>query len=200
MTKPRLLLFDLGNVLVRLDLDRFSKSLGLDTRDARNHYGSGVRELTDQYEIGKCSTKEFFSSLRSFLGNRFDVNVLEEAFKSVLTEPMPGMENLVRRATVQLPAALVSNTNEYHFSSVLSRIPALNYLPKRYLSYQLSALKPYPEFYQYIIRNENVKPNEMLFIDDVVENVEAAERAGMAGYQFHDAAGLEKELINRAVL
>jgi HAD superfamily hydrolase (TIGR01509 family) len=200
MTKPRLLLFDLGNVLVRLDLDRFSKSLGLDTRDARNHYGSGVRELTNQYEIGKCSTREYFSSLRSFLGNRYDVNVLEEAFMSVLADPMPGMENLVRRATAQLPAALVSNTNEYHFSRVLPRIPALNYLPKRYLSYQLGALKPFPEFYHSIVRNENVKPNEMLFIDDVVENVDAAERAGMAGYQFRNATELENLLMNLGVL
>ncbi len=200
MTKPQLLLFDLGNVLVQLDLDQFSKSLGVDIHNARNHYGQGVRELTNKYEAGRCSTKEYFSSLRSFLDNRFDVTALQKAFQSVLTDPMPGMEDLVRRATAQVPAVLVSNTNEFHFTDVLPRVPALNYLPKRYLSYQLHALKPFPEFYQYIIRHENVEPNEMLFIDDVEENVEGARMEGMAGYQFRNAAGLEKVLINFGVL
>lgn len=200
MKKPRLLLFDLGNVLIQLDLERFSKTLGIDTQDARNHFGQGLRVLTDQYESGKCTTEEYFSSLRSFFVDRFDIASLEKAFGSVLTNPMPGMEDLVRRATAKLPSALVSNTNEYHFSSVLPRVPALQYLPKRYLSYQMRALKPFPDFYEYIIRNERVAPNEMLFIDDVEQNVKGAEQAGMVGYQFRDAAGLEEALIGLGVL
>ncbi len=200
MKKPRLLLFDLGNVLVRFVPDQFPKSLGLDGRDARAQYDQGMRDLTNQYESGKFSTKEYFLLLRSFFGNRFDVGELEQAFLSVLTDPIPGMEELVRKATAQLPSVLVSNTNEYHFSTVLPRVPALKYLPKRYLSYQLGVIKPLPEFYQYIVRIEKVEPNEMLFIDDVEENLRSAELAGMMGFQFQDAAGLERELINRGVL
>jgi putative hydrolase of the HAD superfamily len=200
MKKPRLLLFDLGNVLVRFVPEQFSKSLGLDDQESRNRYGEGVRDLTNQYESGKFSTKEYFSLLRSYFANRFDVEELEQAFRSVLTDPVPGMEELVRRATAQLPSALVSNTNEYHFSSVLPRIPALKFLPKRYLSYQLGIIKPRSEFYQYIVRNEKVQPNEMLFIDDVEENLRSAEQAGMVGFQFRDAEGLEKELVDLSVL
>lgn len=200
MNKPQLLLFDLGNVLVQLDLDRFSKVLGIDPADAENHFGKGLRILTDQYERGIRTTNEYFESLRSNFENRFDVVTLEKAFESVLTDPMPGMEHLVHRVTTKLPAALVSNTNEYHFSSVLPRIPALQYLPNRYLSYEMGALKPYPEFYDYIIRHEQVKPEEMLFIDDLKANVEAATRAGMRGYQFRNAAELEDELRKLGVL
>jgi HAD superfamily hydrolase (TIGR01509 family) len=200
MKKPRLLLFDLGNVLVRFFPDRFPQSLGLDLHDARSQYEHEMRNLTNQYEAGKCSTKEYFTSLRSFLGNRFEIKELEQAFLSVLTDPIPGMEELVREASARVPSALVSNTNEYHFSTVLPRVPALKYLPKRYLSYQLGVLKPLPEFYQHVIRNEKVTAHEMLFIDDVEQNVKSAEQAGMVGYQFRDAAGLEKELATLGVL
>ncbi len=200
MTKPGLLLFDLGNVLVRFEPDRFSAALGLGLQDSQNHYERSVRDLTNRYEAGKCSTSEYFSFLREFLNNRFDLRTLESAFLSVLTDTIPGMEDLVRRATAQVPSALVSNTNEYHFSSVLTRVPALQHLTKRYLSYQVGVIKPSPEFYQYIVRHEKVQPKEMLFIDDVAENVEAARQAGMMAYQFRNAEELEMTLRDLKVL
>jgi len=184
MIQPRLLLFDLGNVLVRFEPDRFSRSLGLNVQSAQNHYGKGVREITNLYESGRYSTDEYFLSLRSFLKERFDIPELKKAFLSVLTDPIPGMEDLVRRATGRLSSALVSNTNEFHFTTILPRVPALKYLPKRYLSYEIGAIKPSPEFYECIKRKEDIEADEMLFIDDVEENIVAAEHAGMVGYLF----------------
>jgi HAD superfamily hydrolase (TIGR01509 family) len=200
MTKPRLLLFDLGNVLVRFEPDRFTSVLGLDAHDARHHYENKMRELTNRYESGGCTTSEYFASLSAFLQNRFDEATLKEAFLSVLTDPIPGMEEVVREATARVPAAVVSNTNEAHFSSVLPRVPALRHLPKRYLSYQIGVIKPSQEFYQFILRNEKVQPNEMLFIDDVRQNISAAEQAGMAGYQFDGAEQLRNHLKTLGVL
>jgi len=194
MTKPRLLLFDLGNVLVRFEPERFSRMLGLSTSRGQIHYESGIRELTNRYESGKSTSQEYFTNLRASLNNRFEISLLQSAFLSVLTDPIPGMENLVRRATSLLPAALVSNTNEFHFSSVFPRVPALAYLPKRYLSYEVGAIKPSAEFYQHIIRHEDVKPSAMLFIDDVAANIAAAEAVGMAGFQFDGAERLEAYL------
>ncbi len=200
MTTPRLLLFDLGNVLVTFDPDMFSKTLGLDPGASKYHYESNVRDLTNSFESGRCSTDGYFAALRAHLNYRFEEPLLRKAFLSVLTEPIPGMEALVRKTTAKLPAALVSNTNEYHFSSVLPRIHALDCLPKRYLSYQLGAIKPLPEFYDCVKKGETIDPGEMLFIDDVQRNVEAANDAGMAGYLFRGAEELEKHLKNLGVL
>ena len=110
------------------------------------------------------------------------------------------MEGLVRRASAALPSALVSNTNALHFSTIEPKVPALRCLPKRYLSYELGVVKPLPEFYQAIVQKENAKPGEMLFIDDVEENIAAAERAGMVGFQFDGAKRLEDHLQSVGVL
>jgi HAD superfamily hydrolase (TIGR01509 family) len=200
MTQPRLLLFDLGNVLVKFEPDKFSRALGLDPSASRYHYESTVRDLTNKFECGKYSTNEYFALLRKHLNNRFEEPILREAFLSVLTDPIPGMEDLVRTSTARLPAALVSNTNEYHFSSVLPRIHALDCLPRRYLSYQLGVIKPLPEFYERVKAREKVKPEEMLFIDDVEKNIEAAARAGIPGHLFHGVEGLDKHLKSLGVL
>ncbi len=200
MNKPRLLLFDLGNVLVRFEPERFPAALGMAPQEARTNYEGGMRELTNRYESGKCTTEEYFAGLRAFLQNRFDIAALKNAFLGVLTDPIPGMEELVRDATSRLPAAVVSNTNDTHFNSVLPRVRALHYLPKRYLSYQVGVIKPAPEFYERILRDENVKPGEMLFIDDVQANIAAAEKAGMVGYLFDGAERLRNHLKTLGVL
>jgi len=200
MTKPELLLFDLGNVLVRFEPERFPAALGMSPQEAQTNYEGGMRDLTNSYESGLCTTEEYFASLRNFLQNRFDLLKLKNAFVGVLTDPIPGMEELVRDATSRVAAAVVSNTNETHFNSVLPRIPALHYLPKRYLSYQVGVIKPSPEFYQRVLREEKVKPGEMLFIDDVEANIAAAEKAGMAGYLFDGADRLRKHLNTLGVL
>jgi HAD superfamily hydrolase (TIGR01509 family) len=179
MKKFRLVLFDLGNVLVRYTPEVFWQSLGLEDAKERSRYEPRVRDLTIRFESGECSTDEYFESLATVFENQYNKGKLIKAFKSVLTDPIPGMEQLVRKVVDANPAALVSNTNDCHFPDVLPRIPALKYLPKRYLSYQVGVIKPLPAFYERVIQSEGAKPDEMLFIDDVQENVKGAERAGM---------------------
>ncbi len=61
------------------------------------------------------------------------------------------------------------------------------------LSYQEGVRKPDPRIYQIAIKKLGVKPNEILFVDNLVENVRAA-RAG--GIQTLHADGT-KRLISR---
>jgi HAD superfamily hydrolase (TIGR01509 family) len=197
---PRLVLFDLGNVLVRYYPERFWKTLGLDADGAKAPFEQGVRKVTVQYESGECSTEEYFRSLGAAFDGRCEAAMLLRAFESVLTDPIPGMEELVRKVAERVPSALVSNTNDYHLNKILPKVPALAYLPKRYVSYQLHVMKPLPGFYEQVIRNESVDRDEMLFIDDVEDNVTGAVQAGMIGYQFRNTGELETLLIERGIL
>lgn len=199
MTKPGLVLFDLGNVLVRFTPDQFWKSLGLADSE-RRQYEQSVRVLSIQYESGDCATEEYFNSLVSVLGNRFDRERLLRAFESVLTDPIPGMEDIVRRVSAKIPSALVSNTNEHHYNFSVRTISSLRFLPKHYVSYELHVMKPAAPFYEYVIRDSNNSPSACIFIDDMEENVVGARAAGMEAIRFHDAGQLEQDLTRLGVL
>jgi len=199
MTKLSLVLFDLGNVLVRFTPDQFWKSLGL-VDSERRQYEHSVRRLSIRYESGNCSTEEYFNSLGSVFGNRFDRERLIKAFESVLTDPIPGMEDLVRRVSAKIPSALVSNTNEHHYTSSVRTIPSLRFLPKHYVSYELHVMKPAAAFYEYVIRDSKNAPSACLFIDDMEENVVGAWAAGMEAIRFQNAGQLEQDLTRLGVL
>lgn len=62
-------------------------------------------------------------------------------------------------------------------------------------SYQLKMAKPDPAIYLYTLRELDVEAAETLFLDDKLENVEAAQALGMRGILFSDIARLRADLI-----
>jgi HAD superfamily hydrolase (TIGR01509 family) len=199
MTKPGLVLFDLGNVLVRFTPDRFWKSLGL-SEPERRQYEQPVRAQYFQFESGHCSFEEHIKSLGTIFANQFEKEILIRAFESVLTDPIPGMEDLVKRVSAKVPSALVSNTNGHHYAYSVRTVPGLRYLPKHYVSYELHVMKPAPAFYEYVLLDSNISASNCIFIDDVEENVVGAQRAGMKAILFQDAVQLEQDIMRLGVI
>lgn len=53
-----------------------------------------------------------------------------------------------------------------------------DYFDSLYLSYRLGVMKPDPKFFQIVLENEHILPEESLFIDDGLRNIEVADRLG----------------------
>lgn len=47
------------------------------------------------------------------------------------------------------------------------------------ISAEINKIKPNPDFYLFILNKYNLKPNELLFLDDNIENVEGAKQLGI---------------------
>ncbi len=190
-----MILFDLGNVLASIHPERFLKTLGIDVKAGAASYQQGIIENVRLYERGQTTTNQFLDALGLLFENRFSPRALESALLSVIGDPIPGMEDFVRRSIERYRAALVSNTNALHFQYCLGLLPVLKLLPHRFLSFQLGTLKPEPSYYQQILQQLNLSSsNKIIFVDDTPENVRGATAAGMRGIVFRDPAKLEQEL------
>lgn len=78
---------------------------------------------------------------------------------------------------------LLSNTNDLHIDYVKKQVPFFDEFQKCfdafYLSQELAMRKPDPEIFEFILKTHQLKPQEVLFIDDTQENTEAAESLGI---------------------
>lgn len=198
MSKIKLVLFDLGNVLVRFTPDSFWQELNLG-QNQRVPFAKGVKEAADRFECGKTNTSKFFDDLEQVFGGQFRREHIRRAVSAVLTVPIPDMDPLVARVTQRCESALVSNTNEFHYQYCMDTVPALKMLPKHYLSYKLGVMKPSRAFYEQVLVDAQRKPDATLFIDDVIENIKGAEMCGMKTIQFTNPAELENQLISLKV-
>jgi len=62
-------------------------------------------------------------------------------------------------------------------------------------SFQLHLAKPDPAIYRYALQKLGVEPTEALFLDDKIENVEAARALGIQSLQFSTVDRLRSDLI-----
>ncbi len=193
MSAGRVVLFDLGNVLVQIHPEGFGKTLGI-PEDQRQVYRPLVISTTRRYERGELTTDEFFENLRKIFDGRFGRPALEEAMRNVIGRPIPKMPELLRKTVSVAEVALVSNTNEVHFEHCRRNFPFLSLIPRYFLSWEMKALKPDPDYYAQVLQGLNVPADRAVFIDDLSENIDGASKAGMIGIMFTGADDLNEKL------
>jgi HAD superfamily hydrolase (TIGR01509 family) len=206
--KPTFILFDLGNVLVYIHPEAFLQTLGIDSPENRRSYQPLVIDIVKRYERGDDSTGKFldrmdelFNSGRMQSGTgpgrgagQFTREQFRHAMLRVVGKPVEGMEDLVRRVASKASVGLLSNTNPLHYEIGCANLRVLQFIPNHFLSYKLRALKPDPLIFERVLQQLSVDPAEILYIDDIEENLHAARPFGFACHLFRERLALESEL------
>ena len=86
----------------------------------------------------------------------------------------------------------MSNTNEIHIQEIERRVgyaffsDFCSLFEKVYLSHELGLRKPHTDVFKYILEEQSLKANETLFIDDSIQHVEGAVKAGLQAHHLLD--------------
>ncbi|MEE8045685.1 MAG: HAD-IA family hydrolase, partial [Dehalococcoidia bacterium] len=67
------------------------------------------------------------------------------------------------------------------------------------VSYEVDSMKPDLVFYDALLARSGVSAENILFVDDLSVNIEAAETAGMIGHQFTSPSNLETALSDLGI-
>ncbi|MDH5397085.1 MAG: HAD family phosphatase [Cyclobacteriaceae bacterium] len=188
MKKIKVLIFDLGGVVIDLHIDRtlkrFAEIAGVDLEKLMISYGQP--EFFRQYEKGLISTAEFRHEINEYLHTNLDDAEIDNAWNSMLGEiPKHRVEKLMSlRDSFQL--MLLSNTNDLHlsrFNEILhqsSGIAAMDEVfHKVYYSNEVKMRKPDAEIFRHVIDDNALNPAEFLFLDDTMENLKGAQKLGI---------------------
>lgn len=181
------IVFDLGGVIMTLDpaeaLRRF-KALGLS--DAERYLDSYTQSgIFGNLEEGKITAEDFRSKLSSLTGHELTFDECKHAWLGYRKDvPRRNLDLLKELRAKGYRLILLSNTNPFMMDWALSsefdgKGSSLNdYFDALYLSYRLGIMKPAPDFFRQVLDNENILPEETLFVDDGPRNVEAAGKLG----------------------
>lgn len=77
-----------------------------------------------------------------------------------------------------------SNQERYRMNYLREALHLDDYMETSYSSAEVGSLKPEPEFYQYILNELAVKPEEVVYWDDDINNVASARDLGIKSYRF----------------
>jgi HAD superfamily hydrolase (TIGR01509 family) len=181
------ILFDLGGVILSIDYQLTSKAfqeLGLEDFDELYSQAKQTG-LFDRFEVGAISTPAFINQLLPYLPSGVTANQVVHAWNAMLLDFPEHRIQFLRNLKSIKPIYLLSNTNEIH-AHVFERRLKSNFDLKMtdlfhevYYSHLLQKRKPEPETFSYVCELNNLNPARVLFIDDSIQHVEGAKKAGL---------------------
>jgi glucose-1-phosphatase len=192
----RLVCFDLGGVLVRIcrSLEEACELVGLpyhvdaDTQELKQ----GRHEVALQHTVGEFEDGTYHARLAAHTAGRYTAEDLERIDAAWIIDPYPGTERLVQdlNAVESLTTGCLSNTTREHWYEMahvdeanelrpgtprFSAVPLLEY---RAASHLMGLAKPGVEIFHAYEKVTGIPGAEVLFFDDLAENVAGARAAG----------------------
>lgn len=202
-TPIRWFVFDLGNVLVKLAYEKVIERICSDARCNRDELiavmeePGGYRDL----ERGAVDFDEFFEFVRERIGYVADIKTFRAVWSDFFDGPVEGIEELLERVRERYLVAFLSNSNEVH-EEIIPREFTVLFRPTDLFvfSHRFQCAKPDPEIYQRALEMINAEPHEVVYVDDLYENVVAARNLGMTAFHFQTSVQLAKQLEGAGLL
>ena len=199
--KLRAIIFDIGRVLVRVDVARAMQALASGTSLSPAELWSAIEKdpRWPDWQEGRISPQDWYLHLNQRLGAKLTFEQFAEVWNRAL-DPVPiQQDSFIEGLSKHYRLALLSNTDPIHVSHMEGKYSFFNFFPVRIYSCAVRASKPNPFVYQEALRALKVRANEALYIDDIAAYVEAAQRLGMGGIQFQSPAQLAFDLKSLGV-
>lgn len=140
------------------------------------------------YDKDVISGIEYWQTIAQRGGTIFTARVIEELidldnsswmqFDSVMWEWIDQLRAAGKRV------GLISNMPRDLGEALKSRTQKLSSFDQVTLSYEIHAVKPEPAVYEHCLEGLSTPPEQTLFLDDRIENVQGAELLGIRAIQF----------------
>ena len=184
--------FDLGGVLVDLDIERCQASfrrLGMDAvAELINPYYPA--EMLGRLEHGLISFHEMCDEMRQLAGTPAVTDEeIGRAYGDFLTGvPVAKMRQIEQLRRRGIHTYVLSNNNPSSMRFIREMFTAdgkrmEDYFDRIYLSYEMRELKPSEAIFRKMIADSGMIPERTLYIDDGQKNVDAAQALGFAVYK-----------------
>jgi len=191
MGRIRNIAFDLGGVIGTIDQSQAVKrfeEIGL--KDAAERLDPYTQTgIFGDLEAGKISAEQFKAEIERLVGHPLTDDELVYAwtgyFKEVPLRNLHLLDNLRKQGYKLI---LLSNTNPFvqrwanseKFSEEGRGLAS--YFDARYLSYECRLMKPDERIFRKMLVDEQIMPDETLFVDDSPRNVAAASELGITTF------------------
>lgn len=175
------IIFDFGDIFINLNKEK-----------SRNAFAElGLTEMNDEillqndlFEKGGISENEFLKSIQKHTSNA-SISKIKAAWNAIIGDfPLERLEFL-QLLSQKYKLFLLTNTDQTHIQFFEEKVGISFYsafyqcFEKVYFSYEMRMRKPDPAIYSILISNHNLSPKNTLFVDDKLENTEAAKELGL---------------------
>jgi len=188
--KIETIIFDFGGVVLDIDpqltIDEFVK---LGFNDLEKTKSDEFTQLIRKFERGIFIPEVFRKKMKKFLEIEVSDQQFDDAWNALLYDIPSERIEIIEQVKENYQILLLSNSNEIHYDLYVRDLQLRfgyrefdDLFHNAYFSFDLHLSKPDLEVYEFLIFQHELKPKKTLFIDDRLDNLEAAQQAGLQTY------------------
>jgi len=144
-----------------------------------------------RYEQGLITTEEFIDFYIEKLPHLSRIEIVD-LWNSILSDFPKSRLDFIKQLSAEnkYKLILLSNTNALHISWIKDNVPFYEEFKAQfdafYLSHEIQLRKPNANIYEFVLNQNQLKPEDCLFIDDTKENTDAAAQLGINVWQLDE--------------
>ena len=194
----RAVIFDIGRVLVKVDVPRAIEGLSQGISMSPAELWSAIEKdpRWRDWQEGRISPHDWHLHVTKRLGSPLNFTEFRDAWNRSL-DPVPlQSDDLFQTLSKKHKLALLSNTDPIHVAHLESTFDFFRFFPAptRIYSCAVRASKPSPVIFQAALKAVNTPAAQAVFIDDILEFVQAAQSLGLRAIQYQNPAQLRSDL------
>ena len=202
------IIFDFGGVILDIDpqltINHFEK-LGM-ANSSKFLEKKFIDNVIKKFEKGILTPEVFREKVKECANMSFSDQEIDEAWNALLFDIPAERIQVIEQVKKQYKIMLLSNSNEIHYDLYVRDLQLRfgyrefdDLFDKAYFSFDLHLAKPNPDIYEFVMYQHKLKPEETLFIDDRLENIEAARSLGWKTYHLKSPERI-RDIFNDGVL
>lgn len=194
----RAVIFDIGRVLVKLDVARAVEGLSSGIAMSPAELWSAIEKdpRWQDWQEGRLSPHDWYLHVTKRLGSPLKFDEFRDAWnRSLHPQPLQS-DNLFATLAKKHKLALLSNTDPIHVAHLESTYSFFQFFPApvRIYSCAVRASKPSPIIFQAALKAVKTPAAQAVFIDDILAYVEAARSLGLHAIQYQNSSQLRDDL------
>mgnify|MGYP001056638191 CR=1 FL=1 len=179
MSRHKAIIFDCGGVVFTCSFDNalnyWAMVSGKDTNEIKSKFD--FDETFKKFERGEISSTAFRKHALSKLRLKISNEKFDKGWNSIYLDLVPGIKQLLQELKQKYRLVALTNTNEIHAKKWrIMYASILNYFEKVFSSHEIHARKPEQKAYNTVLNYLRLEPNEVIFLDDNPECVQAASK------------------------
>lgn len=201
MKQPQAVIFDIGNVLIEWQPERFYDTVIGEEQRRRMFDAVDLHFMNERVDRGEHFTKTIYETAENYPDWRDEIRMWHDRWIELATPAIDHSVRLMKALKSNgVPVFSLTNFGIESYDYAATHYPFLRDFDRDFISGHMAVTKPNPEIYRQLEETSGLSGAALLFTDDRTDNIAAAQGFGWQTHLFEGPAGWAKTLVSAGLL
>lgn len=199
--QPQAVVFDVGNVLIEWQPERFYDAEIGETRRREMFGAVDLHDMNERVDLGEHFMDTIYATAKEYPDWQTEIRMWHDRWIELATPVIDHSVRLMKALQARgVPVFSLTNFGIQSYAFAATHYPFLHEFDRNFISGHLGMTKPDPAIYATLESTSGLSGDALLFADDRADNIQAAQGFGWQTHLFEGPRGWADRLVEAGLL